>query len=357
MDDQRPTPLVDDIDATRQRLEAWLSDRRGFPVGISELSIPEATGMSNVTLMFDIHYDMDGEARTEACVGRLQPQTEAPLFPSYDLSLQYNIMDALGKQTSVPVPRMLGLEQSSEVLGVPFYVMKKTEGRIPTDMPPYNMDGWMMHDIGPEQRERLWFAGIDTLAHFHQVDYRSLGLAALESDADGNALKQQLQYWRDYHDWGMQGEDNAICLAALDWLDANMPDVEVTKLCWGDARISNMIFTEDCNAVAAVLDWEMATLGDPLQDLAWYYYIDRCLSDGLGVERLPGLPGREETITRWQAITGMGTDSFDYYCVFAGLRFGLILARVMVATGQADQVHSNFACQQLAQVLEAQTAA
>ena len=355
MEEQRPTPLVDDIDATRQRLETWIEGRRGYPVHIPALSIPEATGMSNVTLMFNIEYEAEGKHCSQACVGRLQPQTATPLFPSYDLSLQYHIMAALGERTAIPVPRMLGLEQSSEVLGVPFYIMQKTEGRIPTDMPPYNMDGWMMHDIGPAEREHLWFAGIDTLARFHQLDYHSLGIKGLGSDSGGNALEQQLHYWRSYHDWGMQGEVNAICLAALDWLDANAPPVNHTALCWGDARISNMIFTENCREVAAVLDWEMATLGDPVQDLAWYYYIDRCLSDGLGVERLPGLPARDETIARWQAITGLATDSFDYYCVFAGMRFGLILARVMVATGQADQMQSNFACQQLAQVLDAQT--
>ncbi|MEE4662092.1 MAG: phosphotransferase family protein [Halieaceae bacterium] len=352
MDEQRPTPLVEDIDATRQRLESWFSQRQGTPVTIPELAIPEATGMSNVTLLFDIHYDRDGQQHREPCVGRLQPQVEKPLFPSYDLTLQYRIMAALDERTEVPVPSMLGLEQDSTVLGVPFYIMRKTEGRIPTDMPPYNMDGWMMHEIGPAEREQLWFAGIDTMADFHRLDYQALGLEDVLPAGKGTALEQQLTYWREFHDWGMEGGHHDICCQALDWLEANKPTDEVTRLCWGDARISNIIFTQDCSAVAAVLDWEMATLGNPVQDLAWYYYIDRCFAQGLGLERLPGLPEREPTIARWEATSGLPTDSFDYYTVFAGMRFALILSRIMVTTGQQTEVQTNFACQELARTLE-----
>ena len=97
MDEQRPTPLVDDLEATRAKLADWFSRRRGTPVEVSDLAIPEATGMSNVTLLFDTRWEQDGQQREEPCVGRLQPQVERPVFPDYDSSV---LSDTWGRFTS-----------------------------------------------------------------------------------------------------------------------------------------------------------------------------------------------------------------------------------------------------------------
>ncbi len=343
MEDTRPTPLVEDLEGTRHKLGEWFSRRQGTEVSVSELNIPAATGMSNVTLLFDIHWREDGQARSESCVGRLQPEIERPVFPSYDLSLQYRIMESLGEQTDIPVPAMRGLELDTSLLGVPFYVMKKTEGRIPTDMPPYNMDGWMLHETTPEQRQSLWNAGVDTMGRFHLLDHEALGFGDLNQPRRGETpLQQQLRYWRDYLEWGMEGRGHVICEQALQWLEANQPEDEITRLCWGDARIGNLIFDRDCTRVEAMLDWEMAVLGSPQQDLAWYCFVDATFADGLGVPRLPGLPGYRDTVERWQQVTGYAADDFDYYRVFAGMRYGLILSRIMVAQSQEDEVQGNF---------------
>ena len=81
MENERPTPLIEDIDGTRRKLEAWISEHRGHTVSIPELSIPEATGMSNVTLVFDTTWEENHQARSEAVVARLQPEIERPVFP------------------------------------------------------------------------------------------------------------------------------------------------------------------------------------------------------------------------------------------------------------------------------------
>ncbi len=354
MEQHRPTPLVEDLETTRNRLAAWLSERQGGPVEVSDLQIPEATGMSNVTLLFHTSWDNNGTAVREACVGRLQPEIEKPVFRDYDLGQQYRIMDILGRETDIPVPILRGLESDPAVLGVPFYIMKKTEGRIPTDMPPYNMDGWLMHETSPAQRRQLWNAGIDVMARFHQLDYQALGIDFLDGDGQGTALQRQLSHWRDYHDWALEGRRHAICSRALDWLDAHQPQQETTGLCWGDARIGNLIFTPDCSQVAAVLDWEMAVLGNPLQDLAWYCFTDNAFADGLGLPRLEGMPDYEDSMARWLAATGFATDDFQYYWIFAGMRYGLILSRIMMASGQPEQeIQENFVCKLLQRYLDA----
>ena len=213
MKEERPTPLVEDLDGTRKRLEGWFSERRGTEIRISELNIPEATGMSNVTLLFDIHWQENGEEHTQSCVGRLQPEIDRPVFPSYDLSEQYHVMEAVGAHSDIPVPTLLGLEADPSLLGVQFYIMEFTPGRIPTDMPPYNMDGWMMHETTEPQRADMWNAAVDTMARYHQLDYKTLGYAD-KIPAGTTPLQQQLNYWQEYHDWAMEGTRHEIGSAA-----------------------------------------------------------------------------------------------------------------------------------------------
>ncbi len=351
MDNTRPTPLIDDIDGTRRKLESWISTHRGHAVTITEISIPEATGMSNVTLLFDINWQKRGQHHSEQVVARLQPSIERPVFPDYDLSLQYAVMEAIGRHSDIPVPQLRGLETDKSLLGVQFYLMKRTEGRIPSDMPPYNMDGWMMHETTVQQRQGLWQAAIDTMARYHRLDYQKLGFAKLHEPGK-TPLQQQLAYWQYYLDWAFEGDSHTICQQSLNWLQANQPEDEPTVLCWGDARLGNIIFKPTLDGVAAVLDWEMAVLGNPVQDLAWFNYLDATFAEGLGMPRLGGLPTYEETIARWEQASGFSARDYGYYQIFAGLRYGLILSRIMLATGQDSEVQNNFACQLLQRTMD-----
>ena len=351
MENERPTPLLEDVEGTRRKLESWLSEHRGHDVSIPHLDIPEATGMSNVTLLFEIEWQQEGQDRREALVGRLQPEIERPVFPVYDLRLQYEAMDSLGRNSNIPVPELRGLETDRSLLGVQFYFMKHIEGRIPTDMPPYNMDGWMVHETSEDQRAAMWNDAVDTMAELHRLDYHDLGFSRLEEPGT-TPLQKQLDYWQSYMEWAMEGRDHAICADALGWLVENMPSDEPTVLCWGDARLGNIIFKPALDGVAAVLDWEMATLGNPVQDLAWFNYLDATFSEGLGMPRLAGLPSYEDTVDRWEKASGQSADNYDYYLVFAGMRYGLILSRIMLATGQETEIQDNFACQLLQRYLE-----
>ena len=351
MDNARPTPLIEDIDGTRRKLESWISSNRGRDVRIEELSIPEATGMSNVTLLFDITWDEDGQQRSERLVARLQPAIERPVFPDYDLSLQYEVMDAVGRFSDIPVPELSGLETDKSLLGVQFYLMKRTDGRIPTDMPPYNMDGWMMHETSIEQRQHLWRTSVDTMARYHQLDYQEMGFGKLLVPGK-TPLQQQLVYWENYLSWALEGAGHDIGQRALDWLQANQPKEESTVLCWGDARLGNIIFKPSLDGIAAVLDWEMAVLGNPVQDLAWFNYLDATFAEGLGMPRLEGLPTYEQTIAQWEQASGFSARDYVYYQIFAGMRFGLIMSRIMLATGQDSEVQNSFACQLLEKYLD-----
>ncbi len=341
----KPTPAVEDLAETKIKLGGWFNKLLQSECRIEAITIPAATGMSNVTLLFTVEWDEDNEVRkNKRFVARLQPKTTNPLFPAYDLEFQYQIMERLDKQSTIPVPRLIGLEKDDSVLGVPFYIMEYQPGRIPTDIPPYHMDGWLKHDADATQRKALWNAATDVLAELHTIDYKKLGLNNLLSPTQ-TPLEKQLSYWKIYHDWALESAPNSICTKALEWLHTNQPSNEPVALCWGDARISNMIFAESMDKVVAVLDWEMATLGNPIQDIAWFNYMDACFAEGLNCKRLTGFPSYEETLSEWQTKSGHSAKHYNYYTIFAGMRFALILSRILIITNQSTKLENNFACQ------------
>jgi aminoglycoside phosphotransferase (APT) family kinase protein len=117
---------------------------------------------------------------------------------------------------------------------------------------------------------------------------------------------------------------------AFEVLEATLPpDEPEPALCWGDARIGNMIFGAD-QRVAAVLDWEMVTAGDPVQDVAWNLLLDQHHVEAFGVARLPGLPDRDATVARWEAASGRSAARLEWYELLGAARYSMILTRVML---------------------------
>lgn len=312
-----------DLEETRVRLRAWLRTRVA-DAELSPLTGPAATGFSNDTLLFDAHWREDGRAQTRALVCRMQP-TGPGVFPRYDVTEQHRVMDAL-RGTAVPVPAMLWLEPDPAALGSPFFVMERVDGRIPTDTPPYHGGGWVP-TIAPGERRALWNAAVDALAEIHRRDPAALALDFLDAPPAGaDTAAWQLAHWTRYYEW-VAGERRQPTLdAALAWLQARQPATRDASLCWGDARIGNMIFRD--GRCVAVLDWEMATLGPPEMDLGWFLYLDRHHHEAIDVPRLAGFPDRAETVARWEARLGRAARDLAWWEVFAGFRFAAILSRV-----------------------------
>jgi aminoglycoside phosphotransferase (APT) family kinase protein len=322
-----PTPWKRDLAADRSQLASWLERR--LPASaqprLSELTTPTASGFSNDTLLCDLAWREGGRERSESLVVRVQP-TGFQVFPEYDLALQVRTLELLAS-TDVPVPRALWFEpEDRSVLGAPFYVMARVAGRVPTDQPPYHSGGWMT-EASPEEREAIWWGGIECIAKIHRLDWKGLGFGFLEKPELGDTgLERQLEYYRRYLAWAARGEAQPTIEAALAWLEAHAPAGEPTVLCWGDARIGNIIF--DGTRPAAVLDWEMVTLGSPEADLAWAIFLDRHHSEGIETPRLAGFPSYEETVARYESWSGHRVKHLHYYQVFAGFRFAVIFLRI-----------------------------
>jgi aminoglycoside phosphotransferase (APT) family kinase protein len=308
------------------RLQTWLAHKMPEATGValSPLTKP-SIGFSNETLVCYVTYRFGELEKREDLVVRLEP-ADFQIFPEYDLRGQARIMEILAG-TDVPVPNVRWIEEDTEVLGRAFYVMDRIAGEVPSEVPPYHAVG-VFADAKPEERAAMWWSGIETLARVHAVDWKAAGLGFLGAPRKGApVLRPQLEYYERMLEWAEEdGEPQTVLRAAQGWLRENEPDSERVALCWGDSRLPNVIYRD--GRIAGVLDWEMAFLGDPEADLAWWLFMDWFASGGYGVARLEGMPEREETVARYEELTGHSVRNLFFYEVFAGMRFGVIMVRV-----------------------------
>lgn len=323
-----PAPVGRDFEKIRSQLEGWFAsvlpaDAQEIRVG--EVGGPGGTGFSSDTLIFDLSYRSGGAPVERGLVVRIKP-SGFQLFPEYDLPAQYGVMKALGP-TSIPVPTMLWEESSSDVIGDPFYVMEKIDGQCPGDSPPYTAEGWLK-EMGAGDQSILWNGYVDILADIHALDPVELKLDFLAKPALGaTPLDQELAYYDNFYHWAYGEGEHPYVGPALEWLQANRPpQPSLPRLVWGDARIGNMIFQGP--KCVAVIDWEMARLGDPMMDLAWGLFLGRYHTEGSGIEPLPGFLNREETVERYVARSGNSAEHLEYYEILAGMRFTVILVRL-----------------------------
>ena len=325
-----PIPQHRDLEVTRKSLTQWLARKLTPATGVtlSEIGGPAFSGFSNETLIFDARWtDPSGTAHDDGYVIRVQP-TDHTVFLEAEFATQYRVMRLLAEKTDIPVPPVLWFEEDTAALGAPFLVMGKVAGEVPCDNPPYTMGGWP-HDASPRDQAQLWWDGLEVMARIHNLDWRGLGFGFVDRPERGpTGLDQQLTYYKEYLAWAAQGTPHPVVEAGLDWLESNRPaqPAQGDALCWGDSRIGNMIF--DDFLCRAVLDWEMVTSGDPVQDLAWFLFLDHHHSEGLGMPRLAGFPPPEETVARWEELTGRSAKHLGYYEVFAAFRFGVVMLRL-----------------------------
>ncbi|MCO6006038.1 phosphotransferase family protein [Actinoallomurus purpureus] len=317
-----PVPDQRDPEVTRTVLARWLTERLpGGDVTVSGLRIPQTTGFSAETLLFDAEC---GD-RTERLVAKVAP-VRYQVFPDpLPYADQYRLLRILDERTGVPVPRMRWYEGDATLLGAPFFVIDQVDGLAPEDNPPYHGSGWVA-EADPERRRRMWTAGLEILAEVHRLAPEPF--AFLDRRKYGPAgLRQRLGYYAHYMGWAYHGPQ-PTCLEALRWLRENRPpEPDPPVLLWGDSRIGNILYGDD-GAPRAVLDWEIATLGAPEEDLAWFMFLDRHHSEGIGVPRLPGFPSYADTVAFYEELTRRPMRHMAYYEVLSAFKFAVIMARV-----------------------------
>ena len=351
MDADRITRTTRRPHETAEHLERWLALTLGpgrEPV-ITELSSPESNGMSSETLLFTARWHDDGEPTERRLVARIEPPSTAyPLFPTYDLGMQFRVLRLVGEHTAVPVPETLWYEDDPAVLGGPFFVMAQVDGRVPPDVLPYTFaDNWVF-DAEPAGRRRLQRSAVTAMAGIHTItpdrfDLDFLALApSTGEDRGGSSLRGLVRQWKDYCDWVVQDAPSPLLTECFAWLEAHEPSsVGGDALSWGDGRIGNMMFRDF--EVVAVLDWEMASVAPPEVDLGWLCYLHRFFHDiatDLGAEGLPDLFRPVDVATTYAEVSGYRPVDLRWFMAFAAVRHGAIMRRVTeraIFFGEADR--------------------
>jgi aminoglycoside phosphotransferase (APT) family kinase protein len=320
-----------DIDSAAATLEAWLATQMPGAVDlrISGLQIPSSSGMSAETMLFEASWSGGDADHARHFAARVAPAGPA-LFPTYDFGREREVMAAIARHTDVPVPQVEFYDDGHSGERPPIMVMPRIDGRVPSDDPPFTVAGWVL-ELDEDEQGRLYDNALRALAAIHGPTPQMLGVTELELGLPG-----QLAAWREILEWASEGDANPTLDPTYAWLQENRPpDPEQAVLCWGDARIGNIIFDDEMNA-AAVLDWEMATVAAREFDLAWWLFVLRYYTEGIGASLPKGFPSRAETVARYEELTGARVQHVDFYEIFAAYRLGALhvrAAKLMIGAG------------------------
>jgi aminoglycoside phosphotransferase (APT) family kinase protein len=237
-----------------------------------------------------------------------------PLPKSTHDMVRESHIQLLVKAAGIAVPNIVAVCADESVLGVPFYVMDYLDGAVITDTEPSGLDT-------PEQRRATAFAAVDTLVTLHSVDITRGGLESV-GRPDGY-LQRQVALFSSLWDVSTRRSVPEIKSVAS-WLAANTPKSQRASVVHGDYRVGNLMFELSAPPrVLAILDWEMATVGDPLADLG--YFLATYAEAGsrftplelTPVTRREGYPTRMELADRYGAATGLDLSELRWYQALA----------------------------------------
>lgn len=288
-----------------ENVTAWVAERiNGLEPPLEFTLI--AGGHSNLTYKFV-------DRRGEAYVLRRPPLGHI-LESAHDMGREHRIVSALA-DTDVPVPATFGLCDDNDVNGAHFYLMKFVEGVVPHDAAA-------AATIPPGERRSAGEHIVDVLATLHLIDPDDVGL--------GNLARKEAYIERQLKRWTKQWEATKTheipeMEESERLLHEDMPEQIGSAIVHGDYRIGNMIIRD--GRMAALLDWELCTLGDPLADLG--YLLNNWIEPGdKGAEGNPtgvgGFPGRDHVLAVYQERTGRDLSRINYYRAFSHWRLGAI---------------------------------
>jgi aminoglycoside phosphotransferase (APT) family kinase protein len=246
---------------------------------------------------------------------------------AHDMLREARVMTAL-KPAFAPVPTVIALGEDLSVMGCEFYLMAPIRGIILRRDLPASLA------LSPEDTRTLCLNALDKLIELHQVDYRAAGLEHLGKG--GGYVARQIAGWSERFRQA-RTDDVADFEGVMRWLDARQPAADVaTCVIHNDFRFDNLVLDPDRpQDVIGVLDWEMATLGDPLMDLGnslayWVQADDDAFFKKVRRQptHAPGMLTRREVIDYYGSRTGFRVDHFDFYAVYGFFRLAGIVQQI-----------------------------
>ena len=315
-----------------QGLATWLAETGLTDLGELKGVQLIAGGRSNLTYRLD--FDGGQVVLRRPPLGHVLPT-------AHDMNREYRVLSALAG-TAVPVPAALAICQDPDVIGAPFYLMRFVDGLILRTA----AEGAA---LSPEQAAELSNLMAETMASIHGVDVKAVGLGDFGRPA--GYLTRQLSRWQRQRELSntreLPGYEELVQRLA-----AGLPDSADGTLVHGDFRLDNTLVQLSRPArVAAVVDWEMSTLGDPLADLgltlSYWAGGDRPegVSDGTlraSVTSLPGFWTREQFAARYAELTGRDVSGIGYYVAFGYFKLAIVLEGIHARFLQHQTVGEGF---------------
>jgi aminoglycoside phosphotransferase (APT) family kinase protein len=306
-------PAASLVDA--DRLGPWCEERLPGTGPVAVRHLPE--GHSNLT------YVVTRDDRQWI----LRRPPAGPLLPTaHDVLREHRVLALLARsEVPVRVPHVTLSCADETVVGAPFYLMERVPGVVLRDRLPAGVH------LDPEEMRGVCLAAVDTLAELHAVDWRGAGLEGIGRPE--GYVRRQVEGWSER--WQRARTDPVPDMdAAAAWLAAHLPAETSPAILHNDYKYDNLVLDPAClSRVRAVLDWEMATLGDPLMDLGttlayWTGPGDPPALQAFGITHLPGNLDRAQVAARWAEKTGRSLEGVVFYYVYGLFKVGVIAQQI-----------------------------
>jgi aminoglycoside phosphotransferase (APT) family kinase protein len=251
-----------------------------------------------------------------------RPPFGANVKSGHDMEREYRVLTAL-RTAYDKVPRPVAYTDDPAVLGCPFYLMERVNGVI--------LRGSAKNpDLRPDTMRRLSEILVDNLTALHAIDLEKTGLNQM-GKPEGYVQRQVEGWIRRYQN--AQTDEVPAMTRVADWLAANRPPERYVSFIHNDYKYDNVVFDESLQHIVAVLDWEMATVGDPLMDLGttlgyWSEPGDSPLMQTFNLTHLPGNLTRAEVVARYAEKSGRDVKDALFYFVFGTYKIGVIIQQI-----------------------------
>jgi aminoglycoside phosphotransferase (APT) family kinase protein len=262
-----------------------------------------------------------------------RPPRVVPKGRNETMLREYRVLEALNG-TDVPHPEAYAACRDPEVIGSSFYLMSLVDG-----WSPMNMDGWPPpFDTDLEARHGLGIQLVDGIARLARVDWRARGLEGFGKPEGFH--DRQVDRWLAHLN-AVQFRDLPGLDIASEWLRTHKPSRWEPGIIHGDYQFANVMFGHGAPArLAAMVDWEMSTVGDPLLDLGWVMsgWTDPGEDRTKGYVDSTGMPSRTEMLDHYATVSGRAVDEIDYYVILARFKLAIVLEAgyARVVAGEAD---------------------
>ena len=298
------------------RLSAWM-DMQALGAGPLSNVVDLAGGTQNILLRFT------REGRDY--ILRRPPQ-HLRKNSNETMRREARVLKAIAS-TDVPHAHLIAACPEEDVLGVAFYLMEPVDGFNPTTgLPP-------LHAGSEEIRHRMGLALVEGIASLGALDYMALGLEGF--GRPDNYLERQVSRWKsqldsygEYDGWPGADEIPGIDQVAI-WLENNRPEKFQPGILHGDYHLANVMYRPDSGELAAIVDWELSTIGDPLLDLGWLMATwpdEDSLSAGITtVKPWKGFPTENELVAHYKARSERDLSHIEWYAILACYKLGILL--------------------------------